>query len=113
MGKVFTECGMTVDVEEVRSHRNGVSGAGFLGILFSWVAAGGESGNRFYATLDWQDFETDKSSGDVLGLVKRGRDITCRVLDLDDPTSKWRGDHFQDALAAAVVDACENETVRY
>jgi hypothetical protein len=94
----YTTDAMTIQVEGVAYHRNGVGGAGFYVVAFRWA-------------------ETDDEPRPMIGILFEG---ACRVAVMDreqarignifmhptdqhDGGNAWRGDHFQRVLLAAIT----------
>ena len=66
--------------------RNGVSGTPFYTLQFDWEDSTGESGKDFLMT-----FETDETDEEI-------KIDSCRVINLEDPFTSWRGDRFGSAV---------------
>lgn len=74
---------ITIKPKSMRYHRNGVSGIGFYALTFDWKNhVEGAIGKNFLAT-----FESDENDY----MVKYE---SCRVIDLADPLTPYRGDVF-------------------
>ena len=78
-------------VTDVTSHRNGVSGRRFHSVRFSYFDVG-----------------SSKFMPNMLAVIPQdaamGEDTECFVIDLNDPTSNWRGDNYARHVKAAIDD---------
>lgn len=74
-------------VTDVTHHRNGIGGRPFWSVRFSFDNEG-----RFHPNMV-AIIPSDEAA--------RGE---CFVLDLNDPTSNWRGDHFEKDVKHAVAE---------
>jgi hypothetical protein len=83
---------MKLKIDRIRFHRNGCCGAPFHLVEFRARVKGDRRDRRFLATV----FE---ESG------------VCAVVQPDNPLNRWRGDHFEDALRAAIAARAEDESV--
>jgi hypothetical protein len=63
-------------------HRNGISGLGFTAVRFKYEDD--STVRTMLATVTFDDLDCD-----------------CRVIDLANPSLRWRGDRFQEMLLAA------------
>lgn len=77
---------MKLKIDRVRFHRNGCFGLGFSLVEFRHRPRGERRDRRFLATV----FEETGA---------------CAVVTPDNPLNRWRGDHFEDALRAAIAQA--------
>ena len=69
-------------VHQVDYHRNGISGIGFYSVRYDWADYDGIE-RRMLATIEVDDSE---DFDELLPVV------SCRVLDIDEPETSWRGD---------------------
>ena len=79
-------------VESIKYHRNGVGGVGFFVVIGTWKE--GRESHRMMVQV-FPDGENIPSH------------YSC--IDLDDPTARWRGDHFVDAAWKAVRERKADE----
>lgn len=94
----------TISVSEVRYHRNGVAGESFWSVLFTFDDEDGVS-HRMVGTVGRGDLREDED-GEPVGMAPGFHGIRnpdCRVIDLDSPGQRWRGDHFYPGLVRAIV----------
>ena len=87
---------MKIQVEAVAYHRNGVSGEGFHVVCFRWAEDGDES-RPMVAVLFGAERERPACRVAVLD-----REMTRAANVAFAAGNSWRGDHFADALWAAV-----------
>jgi len=86
-------------VTDVTYHRNGICGRQFYSVRFS--------------------FDNDERIMDnMLAVVphaacKSGDGAECFVIDMNNPTSYWRGDDFNDQICAAVAEYEEGGPARF
>lgn len=85
-----------IEIKRIKYHRNGIGGAGFYTVEFTF----------FDDECDYRDmvatiFNEDGKSPEYYA-----------VLDLKDPSYRWRGDHFIYALWKAIQDEREDEETR-
>ena len=88
---------MAKDIKDFRVtdctyHRNGVGGRPFWVVRFSCI---------------FTDFSPNRFMPNMLAIVPSlpHTDVECSVLDLNDPTQKWRGDHFAPLVKAAIEES--------
>jgi len=72
----------TRKVHQVDFHRNGISGKGFYSVRYDWADYDGVE-RRMLATIEVDDSE---DFDELLPVA------SCRVLDIDEPETSWRGD---------------------
>jgi hypothetical protein len=82
---------MDISIQEIEFHRNGVSGSGFHAVRFSVTRGPVDERGNFLATV----FE---SRGDI-AVINLDR-IAEHGVGRD---NKWRGDHYEDDLRAAIA----------
>lgn len=76
-----------IRVQTVDYHRNGVAGEGFFLVTF-------REGRATKVAVRF-------TNGDGADRFDNGR---CAVLDPANPTAKWRGDYYQSAVDAAILE---------
>lgn len=100
---------MTITIDNIAHHRNGISGQGVWFVLFTWTDDDGVTRNMLgtvFNSTDGEGLETDYFTG------------YCAVLDRDELAkdniafargNSWRGDQFEGTLRAAIVAHQQNE----
>ena len=78
-------------VHQVDYHRNGISGIGFYSVRYDWADYDGVP-RRMLATIE---APPEHLSWD---------DTTCRVIDIDEPETSWRGDRLSDMIIHMAVE---------
>jgi len=68
-------------VHQVDYHRNGIGGRGFYSVSYDWADYDGVE-RRMLATIT--------PNNNVSGYDE----YSCRVLDIDEPHTSWRGDNL-------------------
>ena len=71
-------------VHQVDYHRNGISGIGFYSVRYDWADYDGVE-RRMLATIEVNNSE---DFDELLPVA------SCRVLDIDEPETSWRGDQL-------------------
>lgn len=86
-------------VTDVNFQRNGVSGRGFYVVRFSFTNTPAYDGKFYPNMMAVMPDEATTENG-----------IECYVIDLNDPTSGWRGDYFSELVRAAIVEHHSKKT---
>jgi len=77
-------------VHQVDFHRNGISGIGFYSVRYDWADYDGIE-RRMLASIT--------PNNDIGGYDE----TSCRVIDIDEPETSWRGD----SLAPKIINMIE------
>ena len=77
-------------VHDVTYHRNGISGIGFYSVYYVWADYDGVE-RRMLASIT--------PNSDIGGYDE----ASCRVIDIDEPETSWRGD----SLAPKIINMIE------
>ena len=83
---------ITIEPKKMGYQRNGVSGIPFYTLTFDWKDLEGDSGKDFVIT-----FETDETDEEI-------KLESCRVIDVSNPFSTWRGDMFGQAVQSKLKE---------
>ena len=87
----------TRKVHQVDFHRNGISGKGFYSVRYDWADYDGVE-RRMLATIEVDDSE---DFDELLPVA------SCRVLDIDEPETSWRGDSLAPKILHMIVRGIE------
>ena len=86
-------------VHQVDYHRNGISGIGFYSVRYDWADYDGVE-RRMLATIEAppEHLSWDHTS--------------CRVIDIDEPETSWRGDQLAPKIVNIVVKHNVDEAMK-
>jgi hypothetical protein len=90
-------------IENVRYHRNGISGAGFFLVQFRY-----KDGRKLRNMAAVCMTDPGSDTGEAPAKLGPYGAVACAVIDRDNPNMTWRGDHFAPELYAAIQKWDEN-----